>query len=204
MSRLLHLVLFRPVKFYVLQELAVPGCVHLPAVAPVDDELRQQAAGEVLVDVRHPEDVVHVFRRLPVIADRRGLAAPADAGSIACPLQPDVLDKAGVQFPGRIAALAPVEHELGDRVLDEGPVHPAPGHDIHGVLAGPPGIGQRRGLGPEGLRLLLLVAPPGAGHVLAKLVFPGVADFPALAPVKDEILQLVEGELPRYVVVQAQ
>ena len=40
--------------------------------------------------------------------------------------------------------------------------------------------------------------------MLAELVLPSVAGFAALAPVKDEIFQLVERELPRYVVIQPQ
>ena len=51
---------------------------------------------------------------------------------------------------------------------------------------------------------VLLFTPPAADDMLAKLVFPGVAGLTAFAPVKDEILQLVQGELARYVVVQRQ
>ena len=73
-----------------------------------------------------------------------------------------------------------------------------------GVLTGAPAIVQNgRFRDPKGFGLVLLMAPPQADDMLAELVFPGVAGFPALAPVKDEIFQLVQGELARYVVVQA-
>ena len=55
----------------------------------------------------------------------------------------------------------------------------------------------------ERFGLVLLLTPPVADNVLAKLVFPGVTALSSFAPVKDEIFQLVQAELPRYVVVQA-
>ena len=51
---------------------------------------------------------------------------------------------------------------------------------------------------------MLLLAPPEGDHMLAELVLPGVTGLAALAPVKDEIFQLVQCELARYVVVQGQ
>lgn len=54
------------------------------------------------------------------------------------------------------------------------------------------------------LSLLLLVPAPIAQHRLAKLVFPGRAGLTPLAPVKDEIFQLVQCKLARYVVIQGQ
>ncbi len=51
---------------------------------------------------------------------------------------------------------------------------------------------------------VLLLTPPAAEHVLAELVFPGMTGFAALAPVEDEIFQLIQCEGPRYVVVQCQ
>ena len=54
------------------------------------------------------------------------------------------------------------------------------------------------------LPLVLLLTPPVADNVLAKFVLPGVTGFAPLAPVKDEIFQLVQGDLPRYVVVHAE
>ena len=116
-----------------------------------------------------------------------------------------MLDEFRVQFPGRGAALSPVEDELGDGVFYELPLDPAALHDLHGIEARAPTAVQPGGFRrAEGFRLILLVVAPVADHVLAELVFPGVAGFAPLAPVKDEIFQLVEGELARYVVVETQ
>lgn len=65
-------------------------------------------------------------------------------------------------------------------------------------------VQRLRLFGHELFGLVLLVSAPIAQHRLAELVLPRGAGFAALAPVKDEIFQLVQGELARYVVVQSQ
>ena len=116
-----------------------------------------------------------------------------------------MLDELGVQFPWRCAPFPPVQDKLGNGLVDEFPVDAAALHDFHRVRAGPPVIVQPGGLlRLETFRLALLVAPPVGGNVLAEFVFPGVTGFAALAPVKNEILQLVQGELARYVVIEGQ
>ena len=188
-----------------LKKFAVPGGVRLVAVAPVYDELRQQGARKFGVDVRQAQNVIHVLGGLPLLGDTFGLGAVLQAGGEFCPLYADVLDKLGVQFLGIGAALAPVEDELGNGVLDEVARDVPAQHDVHGVGAGPPAVIQCCGLrDAERLCLVLLLAPPHGDDMLAKLVFPGVAGFAPLAPVKDEILQLVQRELARYVVVHGQ
>ena len=188
-----------------LQELAVPGRVRLVAVTPVNDEFRQQGPGEVLVNVRQAQDIKDIGVRLPILGDAPGLGAVGHAGGVLGPLDSDVLDKLRVQFFRCRAALAPVKYELRYRLVDELPLHPAAQHDLQRVPAGPPVVVQFLVvINAEGLRLQLLLSAPAADHVLAVLVFPGVAGFAALAPIKDEILQLVEGELPGYVVVEGQ
>ena len=116
-----------------------------------------------------------------------------------------MLDELGIQFLGKRTALAPVEDKFRDGLFYEVPLYAAALHDLHGVKAGPPCVIQVGGFrDAERFGLVLLLAPPVTDNVLAKLVFPGVAGFAPFAPVKDEIFQLVLGELPRYVVVQAQ
>ena len=179
-------------ELHVLQEFAVPGCVCLVAVTPVDDELRQQFAGKVLINMRQAQNIKNIVVRLPVLGNAPWLRTVAHAGGVLGPLDADVLDEFRVQFPGRVAALAPVEYELRGRLVDEFGVDAAAQHDIQGVPAGSPVVVQGWVLlGPKSLCAALLFSSPAADDVLAKLVLPGVAGFAAFAPVKDEIFQLV-------------
>ena len=203
-SRLFDLVAFGPVVFHMLQEFAVPGCVGLVAVAPVYDELGQQRPGEFGVDVRHAQDVEDIFRGLPVVGNALGFSAVLQAGAVFRPLDTDVLDKFRVQLLRRRTPFAPVQDELRYRFVDKLPVDAAALHDLQGIQAGAPAVVQPGGRGAESLGLALLVVAPVANDMLAEFVFPGVAGFTALAPVIDEILQLVEGELARDVVVEGQ
>ena len=157
------------------------------------------------VDVRHPQDIEHVLGWLPVIRYPLGFSAVFQAGGVLGPLDADVLDELGVKFLGRGAPFPPVEDKLGNGLLDKIAIDSAALHDLHGIQARAPAVIQCGFFrGAKSLGLMLLLAAPVTGHVLAKFVFPGMASFAALAPVKDEIFQLVQGELPRYVVVQAQ
>jgi len=80
-------------ELHVLQELAVPGCVGLVTVAPVDDEFRQQPPGEVLINVGQAQDIKNIVIGLPVLGDASWLCAVAHAGGVLGPLYADVLDE---------------------------------------------------------------------------------------------------------------
>lgn len=179
--------------------------MRLVAVPPVYDELRQQRAGKLRVDVRQAQDIKDICIGLPVFGNAFGLGAVFQAGGVFGPLDTDVLDKFRIELLGTGAALAPVQDEFGNRLFDKVRVDFRALHDFHGVSAGSPVIVQDSGRWHlERLRLALLVSPPERDNMLAKLVFPGVAGFSPLPPVKGEIFQLVQCELARYVVVQAQ
>ena len=77
-------------------------------------------------------------------------------------------------------------------------------HNLHGVGVGFPIIVQGAFEGSESLGRSLLLPPPGTEDVLAKLVLPGMAGLATLAPVEDEIFQLIQREAPRYVVIKGQ
>jgi len=188
--------------FRVLQKLAVPRGMRLVRVFPVDDKLRQQAACEVQIDMRHAQNIVNIIAGLPVVDNALGLSAVFQAGAVARPLNANVLNEFGIQFFGRRTALTPVQDEFGNGLCDKVPGDAAALHDFHGIHAGSPVIVQRQRLPDLKLRLAGLLFPaPVVGDVLAKFVFPGVRSFAAFAPIKDEIFQLVQGKLPRYVVV---
>jgi len=177
----------------------------LVAVSPVYDELGQERACEFRIDMGHAQNIVHVLCRLPVAVDPRWLGAVLQAGRVARPLDADMLDKFRIEFPGGRAAFAPVKDEFGNRLLDERRVDARSRHDFHGILAGAPVVVQRGGRADtETLCFALLLMPPLVDNMLAEAVFPGVAGLAPLAPVKDEILHLVQGKLARYVVVEAE
>ena len=115
-----------------------------------------------------------------------------------------MLDKTGVQLPRWAAALAPVEDEFRYGIFDELAVYAGAQHDLHGVSVGTPLVVERTLAGLEGFTSTLLFPAPAAEHVLTELVFPGVTGLAALAPVEDEIFQLIERELSRYVVVEGE
>lgn len=131
-----------------------------------------------------------------------GFSAVLQTGGVLGPLNADVLNKFRVELFGIGASFSPVEDKLRYGLRDEVLGDAGPIHDFHCVSAGSPFIIQRGGGRAKGLGLVLLVTPPKTDDVLPELVFPGMAGFTPLAPVKGEIFQLLQGELPRYVVVQ--
>jgi len=62
-------MLSRPVKFYMLEKLGVPGAVHLIAVAPVEHKFRYLSPGKINVDIGQFEDVVDIPAGLPVLGN---------------------------------------------------------------------------------------------------------------------------------------
>ena len=132
-----------------------------------------------------------------------GFSAVLQTGGVLGPLDANVLNKLRVELFWVGASFSPVQDKLRDGLRDEVLGDAGPAHDLHSVLTGSPFIIQWRGGRAKGLGLVLLVTPPKTDDVLPELVFPGMAGFTPLAPVKDEIFQLVQGELPRYAVVQA-
>lgn len=132
-----------------------------------------------------------------------GFSAVLQTGGVLGPLDANVLNKFRVELFGVGASFPPVQNKLRDGLRDEVLGDAGPIHDLHSVSAGSPFIVQRGGGRAKGLGLVLLVTPPKTDDVLPELVFPGMAGFTPLAPVKGEIFQLLQGELPRYAVVQA-
>jgi hypothetical protein len=108
-----------PLIFDVLQEFRIPRALRRARVAPEQDELRQQLACECDVDVGHAQDVVHILARLPVGRDRPRLLVVFERVAVPCPLAADVRDELRIPGARVVAALAPVEDELGNGVLDE-------------------------------------------------------------------------------------
>lgn len=144
-------------------------------VFPVDDKLRQQAACEVQVDMRHAQNIVNIIAGLPVVDNALGLSAVFQAGAVARPLNANVLNEFGIQFFGRRTALTPVQDEFGNGLFDKVPGNAATFHDLHGIHAGSPVVIQRHGLPDLELRRTgLLFSAPVVGDVLAEFVFPGV------------------------------
>lgn len=155
--------------------------------------------------MRQAQNIKNILGGLPLLADPPGLGAVLQAGGESGPLYPNVLDKFGVELPDFAAALAPVKHKFRNGLLDKVARNAAALHDFQRIGTGLPIVVQCLHLGNvEGLGGILLVAAPVADDVLAEFVFPGVAGLAALAPVKDEVLQLLQRKLARYVVVQAQ
>jgi len=116
-----------------------------------------------------------------------------------------MLDKFGIEPLGFAAALAPVEDELGYCLLDEAGVDAVANHDFHGIVIRAPVVIQcLRRLLTETFGLVLLLSPPATGDQLPEFVLPGMTGIATFTPVEDEIFQLVEGELARYVVVERQ
>ena len=58
-----------------LYKLAVPGSLRLVAVLPVYDELRQQGAGEIVIDMGQAQNIKDIPGRLPLIDNAFGLRA---------------------------------------------------------------------------------------------------------------------------------
>ncbi len=116
-----------------------------------------------------------------------------------------MLDKFGVEVPRVCAALAPVQYKFGYGLGDKVGIYVGAMHNLQCVQTGAPAVVQFCGLlHPKFLRLALLLAAPLCSDVLAELVFPGMAGLAALAPIKDEIFQLVQGELSGYGVIHGE
>lgn len=120
-----------------------------------------------------------------------------------------MLNKTAVEFFWGITALGPVEHKFGHGLFDKAALDTTAQHDFHCIFAWLPmavEYGRRCCLLCCALRLglLLLLVSPGMDNALAELVLPGVTDFIALTPVKDEILSLLKSERAGYVVIEGQ
>lgn len=147
--------------FYVLQELAVPGGLHVPGIAPEDPELSEAFLGIVAIYSRQRQHLVNLLTGLPVSGHGLGFGAVTQPRLEAYPSLSYPADEFAVYLAGRAAPFPPVKDELGfDRINKLG-VDTAGGHDVHSILAGCPVLVKGRGgLYFEG-RMLLLVASPG-------------------------------------------
>lgn len=151
---------------YVLQELAVPGGLHVSGIAPEDPELAQAFLGIVSIYSRQRQYFVNLLAGLPVSGHGLGFGAVSQARLEAHPSLSYPADEFAVHLTRRTAPFPPVKDELGfDRINKLG-VDTAGGHDIQGILAGCPVLVKgRRGFYFEG-SMLLLTASPGRQHVL--------------------------------------
>ena len=151
---------------YVLQELAVPGGLHVSGIAPEDPELAKAFLGIVSVYSRQRQHFVNLLAGLPVSGHGLGFGAVSQARLEAYPSLSYPADEFAVHLTGWAAPFPPVKDELGSDRINKFGVDTAGGHDIQGILAGCPVLVKgRRGLYFEG-RMLLLTASPGRQHVL--------------------------------------
>ena len=185
-----------------LYEFCIPRCVCLIAVAPVNDELGDQRASKFRVDMRHLQNIEHIFRWIPLLGDAFGFGVVLHRRGVFCPLYANVLNELGVEIFWVCAALAPVEYEFRDGLEDKIFVYVVALHNFQCIQTWAPVVIQYRGfLYGESLSLILLLTPPLCSDMLTKFIFPSVAGLAPFLPIKDEIFQLVQGELPRYGVV---
>ncbi|PHS61429.1 MAG: hypothetical protein COB09_17410 [Thalassobium sp.] len=124
--------------FNVLQKTAVPAVVYLIGVAPVKHKFRHQILSELAVYMAHGENVVTVFRRLPVVRDAGGQGGMLHRGAVARPLLAHLLNKFAVPGFERVAALSPIEHKLGHGIGNKLWVDTGALQYLAGILTGLP------------------------------------------------------------------
>ena len=137
-----------------------------------------------------------------MLGDAFGFGVVLHRRGVLCPLYANVLNELGVEVFRVCAALAPVEYEFWYGLENKILVYVVALHNFQCIQAWPPVVIQyRRFLYGESLCLILFLTPPLCSDMLAELVFPSVVGLASLLPIKDEIFQLVQGELSRYGVV---
>ena len=67
----------------------------------------------------HAQNIVAVFRRLPITLDAGGHRGMFNGGGVTCPLLADVLNKFAVPGFEYVAALLPVENKLGHGIFNK-------------------------------------------------------------------------------------
>ena len=87
--------------------------MYLIGVAPVKHKFRYQTLSKLTVDMTHGENVVAVFRRLPVIGNTGRQRGMLYRGTVARPLLAHLLNKLAVPGFKGVAAFSPVEYKLG-------------------------------------------------------------------------------------------
>jgi len=109
--------------------------VYLIGVAPVKHKFRYQTLSKLTVDMTHGENVVAVFRRLPVIGNTGRQRGMLHRGTVARPLLAHLLNKLAVPGFKRVATFGPVEYKLGHGIGNKLRVDTGTLQNLAGILA---------------------------------------------------------------------